>query len=220
MKNYKYIFFDLDGTLLDTLNDIVYAINKTMEQFSYDLRFDYESGKYLIGSGAKILVQRALSSLNLNEEQINQFYEAYLPNYLKYQGMSTYPFETVIDTLKTLNDSGIKLFITTNKPQKMSDDIISRLNMNQYFIENIGQSERLIRKPDPDVLNYLIKKYNINKEEILYVGDSSVDYEFAKTINLDMAFCDYGYETNKQQLIQKADYVLYKFSDLLDIVNH
>ena len=42
MKNYKYIFFDLDGTLLDTLNDIVYAINKTMEQFSYDLRFDYE----------------------------------------------------------------------------------------------------------------------------------------------------------------------------------
>ena len=82
MKNYKYIFFDLDGTLLDTLNDIVYAINKTMEQFSYDLRFDYESGKYLIGSGAKILVQRALSSLNLNEEQINQFYEAYLPNYL------------------------------------------------------------------------------------------------------------------------------------------
>ena len=214
---YKYVFFDLDGTLLETLNDILTAVNTTLDYFNYPIHFEYENGKHLLGNGAKKLVERALESLNLSEEQNEAFLAAYLPNYLKYQGQTTEPFPGVVKTLNKLNQDGVKLFIVTNKPQPMTDDIVSRLLPN-VFVEVIGQSDKYKIKPDPEVINVMCEKYHINKKDILFVGDSLPDLQFAKNSGVDSALCTYGYAVYNDELLTKANYVIGEFEKLIDIV--
>lgn len=214
---YKYVFFDLDGTLLETLNDILTAVNTTLDYFNYPVHFDYEPGKRLLGNGARKLVERALESLNLPDEKVDEFLKVYLPNYLKFQGTTTEPFVGVVDTLNKLNNDGVKLFIVTNKPQPMTDDIVSRLLPN-VFLEIIGQSDKYKIKPDPEVINVMCEKYNINKKEVLFVGDSLPDLEFAKNGEVDSALCTYGYAQYTDDLLAKATYVINRFDELIKIV--
>ena len=214
---YEYVFFDLDGTLLETLNDILTAVNTTLDSFNYPVHFEYEAGKRLLGNGARKLVERALESLNLSDDKIDEFLKAYLPNYLKFQGTTTEPFSGVVDTLNKLHKDGVKLFIVTNKPQPMTDDIVRRL-LPDVFVEVIGQSEKYKIKPDPEVINVMCDKYNINKNKILFVGDSLPDLEFAKNGKVDSVLCTYGYAEYNKELLNKANYVIDTFDKLISII--
>lgn len=211
MKNY---IFDLDGTTLDTIEGIQIAINTALKNAGYNCSFDKEGTKTLIGEGADTLIHRALKEKD-NEENFNSLKKEYLPLYHSEQENHTFLFKGQKEVLETLKKDGARLFICTNKPDAFAKRIVSKMYGDSLFEEVCGQIEGLPVKPDPRIPNYLIEKYNLKREETLFVGDSKTDISTAKNSSLKVAICLWGYGFYTEDLLSKCDYI---FKDVKNIL--
>lgn len=218
-KNYKHIFFDLDGTLLDTLGDIVNAINLSLLDIGIDHKYSYEEGKKLIGMGSDEMARRSLAPFKTSEEKKNGFLRSFLANYEKYQADTTYPFPDVLEGLKSLKENGFHLYIISNKPDKLSQIICTkRLDVSVFDII-IGKRDGYPTKPDPCSFNETIEKFSLNKDEILYVGDSKIDVEFSLNTGVDSAILKYGYAPSyEDDEFKKATYMFGCFKELVNFL--
>ena len=212
----KHLFFDLDGTLLDTLLDIVKAINLSLKAISIDYQYDYEGGKRLIGNGAKIMAKRALAPFKISQKERELFYQTFLINYQKYQCDDTKPFRGVLDGLRALKNKGYHLYILSNKPDHLAKIIVEQKLDKDIFDFISGKQEQFDEKPSPDLFNYVIEKFHLLKEEILYLGDSLVDLDFAKNSGVDVVIFTYGYGDYATKMMQNAT----KFSDFSQLISY
>lgn len=215
MKNY---IFDLDGTTLDTIEGIRLAINTALEKCGYTYSFDYEGTKTLIGEGADTLIHRSLKE-NDNPTNFAKLKEAYLPLYHDKQEDNTFLFPGLKETLEDMKRRGARLFICTNKPDAFAKRIVSKMFGDNLFEEVCGQIEGLPVKPDPRIPNYLIEKYNLDRKETLFVGDSKTDVATAINSYLDAALCLWGYGFYTPELLAKCKYVFKKNEDLENTYN-
>ncbi len=211
MKNY---IFDLDGTTLDTIEGIRIAINTALADCGYSYSFNREETKHLIGEGADILLHRALKE-NDTPDNFLKLKEAYLPLYHDKQEDNTFHFPNLKETLCELKNKGANLFICTNKPDAFAKRIVEKMFGDDLFLEVCGQIEGLPVKPDPRIPSYLIAKYHLKKEEILFVGDSKTDVATAINSSLAMAICLWGYGFYSEDLLAKCKYVFKESEDLL-----
>lgn len=212
MKNY---IFDLDGTTLDTIEGIQIAINTALKNAGYDYSFDREGTKTLIGDGADTLIHRALKEKDTPENFV-ALKKEYLPLYHSEQEDHTYLFAGLKEVLETLKRNGARLFICTNKPDAFAKRIVSKIYGDTLFEEVCGQIEGLPVKPDPRIPNYLIEKYNLNRDETLFVGDSKTDVATGVNSSLKTALCLWGYGFYTEELLAKADFILKDVKDLLN----
>ncbi len=217
MKKYKALFFDTDGTLLDTLQDILSAVNKALEICGYQKRYSYEEGKKLIGGGAYLLAKRAISFKKVSEEEYEKFQNVFFEKYLELQDTTTKPFDGLVDLLLSLKEK-YKLFIISNKPQFLLDDIIKKTFPEGLFIESCGHKVENPEKPNPILVNYLVDKYHLNKDECLFIGDSITDIETAINGGVDSCLVSYGYGVNIDQFKEKATYVADSINDLANLL--
>ncbi len=217
MKKYKALFFDTDGTLLDTLQDILSAVNKALEICGYQKRYSYEEGKRLIGGGAYLLAKRAISFKKVSEEEYEKFQNVFFEKYLELQDATTKPFDGLVDLLLSLKEK-YKLFIISNKPQFLLDDIIKKTFPEGLFIESCGHKVENPEKPNPILINYLVDKYHLNKDECLFIGDSITDIETAINGGVDSCLVSYGYGVNIDQFKEKATYVADSINDLANLL--
>ncbi len=212
MKNY---IFDLDGTTLDTIEGIQIAINTALKNAGYDYSFDHEGTKTLIGDGADTLIHRALKEKD-TPENFAALKKEYLPLYHSEQEDHTYLFAGLKEVLETLKRNGARLFICTNKPDAFAKRIVSKIYGDTLFEEVCGQIEGLPVKPDPRIPNYLIEKYNLNRDETLFVGDSKTDVATGINSSLKTALCLWGYGFYTEELLAKADFIFKEVKDLLN----
>ena len=211
---YKAIIFDLDGTILDTLEDIKNAVNITLKELGYDLTYTYDEVKHMIGNGSFILWERATKPLNLTEEELNRTHEIYLRHYLEEQGKNTYPFKDEEKLLKKLKRCHLKLFVYTNKPHNLALDIISKTYGDKLFELVIGHKEGMKVKPNGNIIDEIARLYSYSKDQILYIGDSHVDIETAKNAGVKVGLVTFGYDTYTESLLKEADYVFNSIDDL------
>ena len=209
----KFIVFDLDGTLINTLYGIREALNETLKELNIPLNYSLEETKTFIGNGAKVLFTKALKRDYSSEE-----FDLFLKNYEKDQYISPV-FPHVIETLKELKNRGYLLFCNSNKP----DSILQKLMVNKFakdidlFTGIIGDSTKFNRKPSPDYVNYIVEKFDLTKEGSYYVGDSVVDLNTAKNSDLKSVIVSYGYGDNDFKKDQYIAKVIDDFKELLDI---
>lgn len=209
----KFIVFDLDGTLINTLYGIREALNETLKELNIPLNYSLEETKTFIGNGAKVLFTKALKRDYSSEE-----FDLFLENYEKDQYISPV-FPHVIETLKELKNRGYLLFCNSNKP----DSILQKLMVNKFakdidlFTDIIGDSTKFNRKPSPDYVNYIVEKFDLTKEGSYYVGDSVVDLNTAKNSDLKSVIVSYGYGDNDFKKDQYITKVIDVFKELLDI---
>ena len=209
----KFIVFDLDGTLINTLYGIREALNETLKELNIPLNYSLEETKTFIGNGAKVLFTEALKRDYSSEE-----FDLFLKNYEKDQYISPV-FQHVIETLKELKNRGYLLFCNSNKP----DSILQKLMVNKFakdvdlFTDIIGDSTKFNRKPSPDYVNYIVEKFDLTKEGSYYVGDSVVDLNTAKNSDLKSVIVSYGYGDNDFKKDQYITKVIDDFKELLDI---
>ena len=209
----KFIVFDLDGTLINTLYGIREALNETLKELNIPLNYSLEETKTFIGNGAKVLFTKALKRDYSSEE-----FDLFLKNYEKDQYISPV-FPHVIETLKELKNRGYLLFCNSNKP----DSILQKLMVNKFdkdidlFTDIIGDSTKFNRKPSPDYVNYIVEKFDLTKEGSYYVGDSAVDLNTAKNSDLKSVIVSYGYGDNDFKKDQYITKVIDDFKELLDI---
>lgn len=215
---YKAIMFDLDGTLLESLLDIQNALNKSLEECGYQIRYDYEGTKKLIGNGVYVLIDRAVAPLNLSKEEHDKFTKVMLNNYQIEQGRFTKPFPNEKETLIKLKEIGYQLFVVTNKPQFLVNEIISKTYGLDFFSECVGQTEHSKPKPNPYIINYLVDKYHLNKSEIIFVGDSKVDLATAKNGEVDCMIVTFGYENYTPELLSEATLVANNVNDIYELL--
>ena len=215
---YKAVIFDLDGTLLDTLKGITDAVNLTFEQLGYNVKHDYVTAKNFIGAGAMMFVKKAMAGLEINEEQGREIGETFLVNYDKLQGPATKPFPGIEQLLNDLKKAGYIVCLASNKPQKLLEHVIDDKFPNIKFDLRLGQRNGIPEKPNPHCVFEVIEKFNLEKKDCLYVGDSVYDYETAKNAGVDCCITKYGYGFYDQDFVKKTTYCVDSVKDLRDLL--
>ena len=177
----KAVIFDLDGTLLNTLEDLTDSTNAALQQYSYPTRTIDEVRRF-VGNGVRLLMIRAVpggESNPLFEETFAQFKEYYG----EHCNDNTKPYEGMIELLETLKSKGYSVAIVSNKIDFAVKEL-SALYFKGIVPVAIGEKEGVRRKPAPDTVREALKELGRTAEEAVYVGDSDVDIETAK--NADM----------------------------------
>lgn len=210
------IIFDLDGTLLDTLSDIKDALNDALREAGFPYAYTYEEAKKLIGDGVEMLMRRALREED-RPANLDALSKTFLPRYLSYQGRTTKPYPGVVETLRCLKERGHSLFIASNKPDPMAQDIVARTLPLNLFARVSGHQEGDPVKPNPILVERILEDFRLSKEETIYVGDSRVDLLTARAAGIPAILCAYGYGAYGPALLREADATIDSFPELLNL---
>lgn len=182
------IVFDLDGTLLDTCDDLVGAINHMLEEYGYRTR-SYNEIRRFLGNGARDLVTRSLPA-GVDGDTLERFYRDYVAYYNEHSEILTKPYDGVLDVLGELRGRGIKTAVVSNKP----DITVGKL-CGQYFgglVDfSVGDRPDIDRKPSADPINLAIRELGCTKA--IYVGDSEVDVMAAANAGLPCISVTWGF---------------------------
>lgn len=194
---YDSVIFDLDGTLLDTLEDLTNAVNHALRTGGYP-EHTIADVRHFVGNGIGVLIRRALpQSEDGNEEAYAETLQAFKHYYALHNNDATAPYEGVAQMLDELAKAGIKLAIVSNK----NDPNVKALNQ-VYFSSwvdiAIGETETIRRKPAPDSLLHAMELLGVTAERTLYVGDSEVDVETALNAGVDCAAVCWGFRTKEE----------------------
>lgn len=208
----KFIVFDLDGTLIDTLTGLTEAVNVTLKEIKKPYHYEKKEIKTFIGRGAKRLF--ALASKNDNNPAE---FDLFLKNYEKYQYISE-PFEGVKETLINLKNKGYKLIIYSNKPNSILQKLIQNKLSDIEFSYVQGQDNNYPPKPDVTLLSEILNKLNLKMDEGIYVGDSIVDLETARNAKMKCVIFSFGYGNQEEILKAKPDYYFNDFKELDSIL--
>lgn len=217
---YKAVIFDLDGTLLDTLYDLKNSINLALKNKGYNIQYTYEETKWLIGSGTKKLCERAIKDFNPSIEQVEDLFNEFTRLYNQKQLEETVPFENVKEGLFRIKQTGCKVCVLSNKVEDNVKKILKHFFPDFAFDHVIGQRKNVPIKPDPTSLINLINELEINKDDVLYVGDSDVDMIVADRCQIDKAAVTYGYRPIELLKQYNPNYIVSDFKDFLQIIKN
>ena len=213
---FKGIIFDLDGTLVDSLHDISDAMNKVLQGLNFPTH-TYETYQYFIGSGLRNLVSKALPSTNNSHEQIEFCFERIINEYREICTSKTKPYEGILELLDNLTSQNIKLAVFSNKADELTKKIASEI-FPDYFDTAVGLSTEELKKPNPFEAVEISKKWSLNPEEILFVGDSDIDMKTAVNANMFPVGVSWGYRTEEELKTSGAKLVINNASELIEIL--
>ena len=213
---YSHIIFDLDGTLLDTIPDLVFNMNRTFKELGLFGHFTDKEMATFIGSGKDEQIRRALKARMLSEKHFPEVNELLSKYYAQNTDTYTKVFPEVQKTLETLKKRGVALIVATNKPEAIAKDVVKSFFPPDMFIIVRGDRGDGIIKPNPKFLGSVITQLQVDPQSILFVGDSSVDFLAAKNAGIRCAIVAHGYDKNVLSLKDKGLYFLKRFSDLLN----
>jgi phosphoglycolate phosphatase len=194
-KKYKAVLFDLDGTLLNSLNDIGNALNRVLLEHNFPTH-ELNAYKYFIGDGARKLVERALPDNEKNmDETIQTCLEKFKRDYGKYWNVETNLYPNISKMLDQLSDLGIRLAILSNKPDEFTQKNVEKYLSKWTFDVVFGQQPSIPRKPDPAGALAIAEKMKIHTSDFLYLGDTAVDMITARKAGMHPVGALWGYRT-------------------------
>lgn len=212
---FGYVFFDLDGTLLDTLADLAEAGNHALSVQGFQT-FDTERYKYFVGNGIPKLIERILPD-GASEELKEHTHELFSEYYAAHSEDNTRPYDGVKELVSRLHENGIKTAVITNK-----DNIYAGELINKYFGEDIdavyGSIPGTPHKPDPYWVNRALSDFGADRSSVLYVGDSGVDMQTAVNAGIESAGVLWGFRKEDELLEAGAMHICRTPSDIFDIV--
>lgn len=209
------VIFDLDGTLLNTLEDLKDSTNFALKKYGYCER-SLEEVRNFVGNGVARLIELALPDGRKNpvfENCLNDFKENYkLSMYNK-----TAPYDGVLKMLDSLQNQGIKIAVVSNKFDAAVKELC-RIYFKDYFSVAIGESENIRKKPAPDSVFKAMDLLGVKKESTVYCGDSEVDVQTAKNAGLPCVGVTWGFRDRDILEKQGASYIIDHPSELLKLV--
>lgn len=187
---YKLAIFDLDGTILDTLEDLADAVNYALRECGCPLR-TIEEVRRFVGNGIRKLIERAVPA-GLTEEEINRVHQIFSAYYQEHCADKTRPYEGILPLLKRLQAAGCLTAVVSNK----ADVAVQPLCQQYYeglFDYAIGEREGIRRKPAPDAVQEVLRRLKIDAGEAVYIGDSEVDIQTAANAGLESIIVTWGF---------------------------
>ena len=213
----KGIIFDLDGTLLNTISDIAKSMNAVLEDYGYR---EFTEDEYMlkVGNGFRKLIERSLPK-DSDEDLIIEALEKFFYYYNMYYMDASKPYDGIIPLLKELNKQDIKLAINTNKREDYAANLINTRFNEVELIGFKGQVEDRPIKPDPTGANELIELMNLDKSEVIYVGDSHTDVLTGTNAGLDVVGVSWGFRGYDELKDANATYIINEPDELLELIN-
>ena len=211
----KGCIFDLDGTLVDSLEDLANSTNEVLSFYGYPTH-ELDLYNYFVGNGVRKLVERSLpeDKKDQTDECLNQFYEVYNRRCLE----CTYVFEGIVTLLKYLKSKGLYLAVVTNKPDYLAKKICDHY-FKDIFVDVIGNREDFPLKPDPTSTLSLISCLNLSKDECLFIGDSNVDIYTGQNAKMKSVGVTWGFRTRDELVEAGASYVVDFPSEIKEIID-
>ena len=217
LKKFELIIFDLDGTLVDSAKDIMIANNKTLEKFGYK-PISFKNVKHIIGQGIRVNIIRSLKmqDVKINKKKENEMYDFFFSFYKKNLYIKSKIYGGLNSFLKNLKKKGYKLAVCSNKLEALTKIVLKKTKLLKYFDFVAGGDTFAHRKPHPSVLNNIIKNFKINKNNVLFIGDSEHDYHSALNSNIKFCLKTKGF-TNKPISFFKKSYKLKSYTNKIII---
>ena len=203
----KYVLFDLDGTLLSTIETITYHLNSALESHSLG-RITVEDAKAFIGNGARKLVERALLKNGISDgDTVAKILLEYNRAYDSDPLPLTYPYAGIADLVDDLYNSGIKLAVVTNKPEPTARKLIEHFFYGKIDIVSGGRTGAVL-KPDPTESRRVLSALGGEASECAFVGDTYVDIETGKNMGAALTVgVTWGFRSREELTGAGADFI-------------
>lgn len=218
---YKLVIFDLDGTLLDTIEDITNALNHALSSCGCRT-VSLDECRKLVGNGISNLLRDALPAEHKNDEKHAAMTEAFMPYYTEHMSDFTKPYEGIYDVLRKLSAEGVALAVASNKFQKGTEELIGKFFGDISFVKVLGQREGYPIKPDAGVVFEAMEAMpGIKKEDVLYCGDSDVDMKTGNNAGVRTLGVTWGFRTREQLEVHEPWKIINSVSEIPDaVLNH
>ena len=203
MKKYKGIIFDLDGTLLNTIEDLTDSVNDVMEIYHFP-KHDTKACKMMGGNGCRKLITRA------------EFAKAYHKRYLN----KTVPYDGILEMIKELECNGVQTAVNSNKRSDYTEALVKKFfaDIPMAAVYGERESEGIPKKPDPSAALEIANKMELTPDEILYIGDSKTDMKTGQNAGMDTIGVAWGFRGPEELKEHQATYIVEKPQDILRFV--
>lgn len=195
MKHYQLVVFDLDGTLLNTLDDLAGSVNYALHTHGFP-QHTLEEVRSYIGHGISSLIRNALPA-GTDDASHARVLETFKPHYNAHQNDLTAPYPGVCELLESLQQAGIATAVLSNKSHRNVQELCGA-HFGKWISLAAGEQEGIPRKPAPDGLLRVMKEMNVSAENTLYVGDGDSDVVTAANAGVDCAAVTWGFRSEEQ----------------------
>ena len=216
----KAIIFDLDGTLVDTVQDLMTAGNAFFQEMGFVsmLRTGQHEGVVIRGGRAMIRYGLETSHQEVTQEILDFFYPKLLNHYEECLVDTSYVYPEVEDILLKLKNLGWELGVCTNKPAYLAKELLKRLNLENYFDSLVGSDTFEYRKPDPRALIDTIKLLNVDVRNSVFIGDTKTDRDTASAAGVPIIMVQFGHGALNHNLHSlEPDAIINNFSEIPDL---
>lgn len=213
----KAFIFDLDGTLIDSLEDIAGSINRMLEARGYPPCQDAGLFRQMVGDGMEKLVERALPPAARSEEMIRVCTEEYRSFYDRHWQDRTRPYAEIVETLAALKEKGCRLGVISNKAHRFTVPMTEHFFGTETFDLILGQRPEVERKPDAAGGLEAVQLLGLVPADCAYVGDSGIDMQFARNTGMLAIGVDWGFRSVAELNENGAHHIISRPGALLEI---
>ena len=215
--HFQAVIFDLDGTLLDTLEDIAGSANSALTARGFATHAA-DAYRYFIGDGVNMLISRALPVENRNDEIVADCTKAFRDNYNRNWNINTKPYDGVQKLLHSLSARHVKTAVLSNKPHDFAQRCIQEFFPNLGFEMVMGQRDEIPEKPDPAGALEIADTLDLKPSQFLYLGDSGVDMETALRAGMFPVGALWGFRPREELMQHGAQALIERPMELLNLL--
>lgn len=191
---YQLAIFDMDGTILNTLQDLTNSLNVALAKSGYP-QHTAEEVRFFVGNGIRKLIERGVP-VGTPVEQIDTVHHDFTTHYQIHCADTTQPYDGILELLQTLRHAGCKTAVVSNKADYAVQELCKQY-FDGMFDFAVGEREQILKKPAPDSVNEVLQQLQINRKQAVYIGDSDVDVQTAKNAAMDGIFVEWGFRSKE-----------------------
>ena len=214
-RKYIIAIFDLDGTILNTLEDLADSTNYALKTYGYPER-TMDEVRQFVGNGIRKLMERAVPE-GTPVEEIDRVHETFTAHYKVHCADKTRPYDGIMELLQNLKKDGCKLAVVSNKADYGVQELCKQY-FDGVFDFAVGEREGIRKKPAPDSVNEVLKTLGCSRDRAVYIGDSDVDIQTAANAQMDHIIVEWGFRDVQFLISQGAKVLVEKPEEILEIV--
>lgn len=214
---FRAVLFDLDGTLLDTLQDLADSTNRALAKLGFPPN-EVNAYRYFVGAGRDVLALRALPDSHRDDGTVKKLLQEIDADYREHWADNTRPYDGIPALLDELTERGIRLAVLSNKSHEFTSMMVSKMLARWHFDSVIGASASVPKKPDPTMAVQVARRLKIQPSQFLYLGDSDIDMKTAVAAGMYPVGVGWGFRTAKELVDSGAKVVISKPCDLVRLL--
>ena len=214
----QLVLLDLDGSLINSIDDLADSTNYALQQCGLPLH-TVDEYKYFVGNSVDPLIRRALPEEEKeNQTLFDRVKKIYLSYYAAHSKDKTRPYPGISDLLSRCNKAGVLVAVVSNKPDDITADVVRYYFPQIHFAATMGPKEGIPKKPDPAGVREVLRITGIALEDALYVGDTWVDMQTAQNSGVQSCGVLWGFRTRQELVENHADFIAANAAELAEII--